>query len=139
MADRWSDYNRTVIAEFRANDGEVGGQLAGLPVVILTTTGAKSGQPREVPLVYDRDGDRLVVIGSKGGAPTDPDWCHNLRAHPRVTVDLASETFRGRAVEVTGKERERLFRAMAAWAPNVGEYQRRNDRRFPVFVIERAV
>lgn len=139
MADRWNDYNRTVVAEFRANGGRVGGQLQGLPVLVLTTMGARSGLPREVPLVHHRDGDRLVVVGSKGGAPTDPDWCRNLRANPGVTVELADERFRATATEATGEERDRLFAAMASWAPNLDEYQRANLRTFPVFVIERAV
>jgi deazaflavin-dependent oxidoreductase (nitroreductase family) len=105
MAD-WNDFNNQLIAEFRANGGVVGGQFAGTPLLILTTTGARSGQPRLAPLAFDRDGDVLVIIASKGGAPTNPDWYHNIKANPEVTVEVGTETYQAVATEVTGNERE---------------------------------
>src|SRR3954453_11725132 len=94
--DKRTDYNafnRQLIEEFRANGGKVGGMFAGAPLLLLTTTGAKSGQARVAPLAYTTDNDRLVVIASKGGAPTHPDWFHNVRANPEVTVEVGTETF----------------------------------------------
>src|ERR671927_20150 len=108
MAD-WNAFNRSLIAEYRATGGQVTGQFAGAPLLLLTTTGARSGQPRTTPLAYTVDGDRLVVIASKGGAPTHPDWYHNLRAQPEVTVELGTETFPARATIPQGAERQRLF------------------------------
>jgi len=116
----------------------VGGMFEGAPLAILTMTGAKSGQPREIPIVMDHDGDRIVVIASKGGAPANPDWYHNLVANPEVTVELGTETYRGRATEETGAERDRLYAQVAAKMPNFAEYQRNTDRVIPVFTIERA-
>ena len=131
-------FNEKLIAEFRTNDGKVGGMFEGAPLAILTMTGAKSGQPREIPIVMDHDGDRIVVIASKGGAPANPDWYHNLAANPEVTVELGTETYRGRATEETGAERDRLYAQVAAKMPNFAEYQRNTDRVIPVFTIERA-
>jgi len=92
-----NDFNQQVIAEFRANDGKVGGPFAGSPMLLLTTTGAKSGQSRTTPLVYSTDGDRIVIIASKAGGPTNPDWYHNLVAHPTATVEMGTEKFQARA------------------------------------------
>ena len=138
MADSDKSFNQRLIEEFRANDGKVGGQFEGRPLLILTTTGAKSGLPREIPLVHDRDGERLVVIASKGGAPTNPDWYHNVVANPDVTVELPGESFQGTAVPATGEERDRLFGLMAQKMPGFADYQRTVDRTIPVVVIERA-
>ena len=93
----YNDFNRQLIEEFRANGGKVSGMFAGAPLLLLTTTGAKSGQPRVAPLAYTTDNGRLVVIASKGGAPTHPDWFHNVRANPEVTVEVGTETFPARA------------------------------------------
>jgi len=138
MADDMNDFNRKLIQEFRANGGKVGGQFASSPLAVFTMTGAKSGRPREIPLVYTTDGDRLVVIASKGGAPTNPDWYHNLVANPEVKVELPGETYQGRAVEQTGEERDRLYDQQAAQMPFFAEYQRGTDRKIPLFTIERA-
>ncbi|HET7092772.1 MAG TPA: nitroreductase/quinone reductase family protein, partial [Thermomicrobiales bacterium] len=98
-------FNQDLIDQFRANGGEiVRGMFKGAPLLLLTTTGAKSGQPRTTPLAYTRDGDRLVVIASKGGAPTNPDWYHNLVANPTATVEVGTETFPVRAQIPTGAE-----------------------------------
>src|SRR3954467_9148733 len=112
-----NDFNQNLINEFRANNGEVTGTFAGRPVVLLTTTGAKSGQQRTTPLVYTKDGDNLVIIASKGGAPTNPAWYHNVVANPTVTVELPGETFQARARVAEGAERERLYNAQAALMP----------------------
>jgi len=132
-----SDFNQGVIDEFRANGGKVGGPFAGRPMVLLHTTGAKTGQPRVSPLVYTTDGDRLVVIASKGGAPTHPAWYHNLVANPDVTLEVGTETFPARASVATGPERERLFEAQAALMPGFADYQRKTTRVLPVVTFER--
>lgn len=127
-----------LISDFRAQGGQVtSGPFAGRPVLLLTTTGAKSGQPRLAPLVYSRDGDDYVIVASKGGAPTHPGWYHNLLAHPVVTVELGGETFEARARVTEGAERDRLFAERVASSPNFGDYQRRTSRVIPVVVLER--
>lgn len=130
-------FNENLIAEYRATGGEVTGQFADAPLLLLTTTGARSGQPRTSPVVYTTDGDRIVVIASKGGAPTDPDWYRNLVAHPEVTVELGGERFRARASVAEGEERERLYDQQAAQMPNFAEYQKMTDRSIPVVLLER--
>ncbi|MEI8333853.1 MAG: nitroreductase family deazaflavin-dependent oxidoreductase [Chloroflexota bacterium] len=128
----------TLITGFRANGGQVtGGPFAGRPVLLLTTTGAKSGQPRLAPLVYSRDGDRYVIMASKGGAPDHPAWYHNLLVHPVVTVEVGGETFEARASVTEGAERDRLFAERAAASPTYAEYQQRTTRVIPVVVLER--
>jgi deazaflavin-dependent oxidoreductase (nitroreductase family) len=134
----YNQFNRKLIAEYRANGGKVSGIFAGAPLLLLTTTGAKSGQPRVSPLVYTTDNGRWVVIASKGGAPTHPDWFHNLRANPEVTVEVGTETLPARATVVEGVERKRLFDQMAAKMPNFAEYQRNTTRQLPVIVLERG-
>jgi deazaflavin-dependent oxidoreductase (nitroreductase family) len=137
MSSNPNDFNRQVIEEFRANGGKVGGPFAGSPMLLLTTTGAKSGQPRTTPLVYTTDGDRIVVIASKGGAPTNPDWYRNLVANPVATVERGGETFQVRAVITEGEERQRLFDQQAALMPGFAEYQKKTTRQIPVVVLER--
>ena len=133
-----SDFNTQVIEEFRANGGKVGGMFEGAPMLLLTTTGAKSGQPRIAPLVYTTDGDRIVIIASKGGAPTNPDWYHNIAAHPDVTVEVGTETFPARAEITPEPERTRLFDAQAAIMPGFRDYQNNTSRVIPVVTISRA-
>jgi deazaflavin-dependent oxidoreductase (nitroreductase family) len=137
-APDYNAFNRQVIEEFRANGGKVGGMFAGAPMLLLTTTGAKSGQARVSPMVYTTDNDRMVIIASKGGAPSHPDWFHNLRANPEVTVEVGTETFPARATVPEGAERQGLFDQMAAQMPNFAEYQRNTTRQLPVVVLERA-
>ena len=134
----YNAFNRKLIEEFRGNGGKGTGMFAGAPLLLLTTTGARSGQPRVVPLVYSTDNGHLVVIASKGGAPTHPDWFYNLRANPEVTVEVGTESFPARAMITTGAERQRLFDQMAARMPNFAEYQRNTVRQLPVIVLERA-
>jgi len=131
-------FNQALIDEFRANHGHVTGPFAGAPLVLLTVTGAKSGKQRTIPLVHTTEGDSVVVIASKGGSPTSPDWYHNLVAHPEVKVELANESFEGRARVAEEPERERLFRAQAALMPNFSEYEKATTRKIPVVVIDRT-
>jgi deazaflavin-dependent oxidoreductase (nitroreductase family) len=133
-----NDWNQKVIEEFRANGGKVGGQFAGAPLLLLTTIGAKSGRRNTTPVMYLADGDRLHVFASKGGAPTHPAWYHNLIAHPTVTVEVGSETFEARAVEVTGAERDRLYSRQAQVYPGFAEYAAKTTRQIPVVALERA-
>jgi len=134
----YNEFNRKLIEEYRANGGKVSGMFAGAPLLLLTTTGARSGQPRVAPLAYTTDNDRLVVMASKGGAPTHPDWFYNVRSNPDVTVELGAETFPARATILQGAERQRLFDQMAAQMPNFAEYQRNTTRQIPVIVLERV-
>lgn len=133
-----NEWNRAIIAEFRANGGKVGGQFEGVPLLLLHNTGAKSGQLRINPLAYGTDGDRLVVIASKGGAPTNPDWYYNVAAHPEVTVEVGTEQFEARATVAEEPERTRLFEQIAAQMPGFAEYQRNTTRIIPVVVITRT-
>ncbi len=132
-----NEVNRRVIAEFRENGGKVGGMFEGAPLLLLHTVGARSGQARIYPLAYTTDGERLVVIASKGGAPTNPDWYHNLIANPAATVEVGEETYPVRATLAEGPERDRLYDQMSEQMPNFAEYQRNTTRRIPVFVLER--
>ena len=136
MADP-NDFNQSIIDEFRANGGKVGGPFEGAPMLLLTTTGAKSGQPRTAPLVYLADGDRHVVFASKAGAPTNPDWYHNLVAHSQVSVEVGSERFDADANVLTGEERDRLFAQQAERMPGFREYQDKTSRVIPVVALKR--
>jgi deazaflavin-dependent oxidoreductase (nitroreductase family) len=133
-----SDWNSNVIAEFRANAGKVGGMFAGAPLLLLHTTGAKTGQERVNPLMYLPDGDRMAIFASKGGAPAHPHWYLNLKANPSVTVEVGEETFAATAIEVTGEERDELYARQAAAYPQFAEYQKDNPRLIPVVLLERA-
>ncbi|GAA3663914.1 nitroreductase family deazaflavin-dependent oxidoreductase [Nonomuraea antimicrobica] len=134
-----SDFNQKVIGEFRANEGRVGGILQGSPIVLLTTTGARSGRSITTPLVYLPDGDRQVIIASNGGADTHPAWYHNLRATPEATVEIGTETFGVRAEFVDGDERDRLYARMVAQAPQFADYEAKTTRRIPVVALLRTV
>src|SRR5262249_20222200 len=132
-----NQFNQRVIEEFRANTGKVGGPWEGAHLLLLTTTGAKSGQRRTFPLAYLPDGDRLVVFATKGGSPTNPAWSHNLAAPPEVTVEAGGEPFDATAVEVKGEERDRLYAQQAAIRPTFAEYEKRTTRKIPVIALER--
>jgi deazaflavin-dependent oxidoreductase (nitroreductase family) len=135
MASSRTDFNAQIIEEFRANQGRVGGSFEEVPLLLLHHTGAKSGQRRINPLAYQRDGERYVVFASKGGAPTNPDWYHNLKAHPEATIEVGSDTIGVLASEASGEERERLFRAQVARVPQFGDYETRTQRVIPVIVL----
>ena len=133
-----NDWNKQVIEEFHANGGKVGGPFAGGTLLLLHTIGAKSNQLRINPLVYTTDGEKLVIVASKAGAPTNPDWYYNLLAHPDVTVEVGTEQFPVKATVLTeGEERERLYKKMVAQSPGFAEYQQKTTRVIPVVVLER--
>ena len=132
-----NEFNTKLIDEFRANGGAVGGPFASAPLVLITHTGAKSGTRRTSPLVFSRDGERLVIIASKGGAPTHPHWYLNMVANPSVTVELPGDTFEASVTQVEGDERARLFATQAEMMPQFSEYAAKADREIPVLVLER--
>jgi deazaflavin-dependent oxidoreductase (nitroreductase family) len=132
-----NDWNAQIIEEFRANHGKVGGMFEGATLLLLTTTGAKSGRRRTNPLGYMPDGNRLLIFASKSGAPTNPDWYSNLIAHPTVTVEVGDEEFTATATVITGEERDRLFAQQAARVPQFGEYQEQTSRVIPVIALQR--
>ena len=136
MADR-NDWNHGIIEEFRANGGKVGGVWEGRRLLLLTTTGAKSGQRHTTPVTYLPDGDRLLIFGSKAGMPTHPDWYHNLVANPDVTVEVGAEKYDAAATVLTGEERDRLFARQVQVAPAFGEYQTKTTRIIPVIALTR--
>lgn len=135
----FNEWNKAIIAEFRANEGRVGGQFEGTPIVLLSTTGAKSGKTRVNPLVAAVRDDDLHVFASMGGAPRNPDWYHNLVANPSVTVEYGTETFEATAVEVKGAERDAIWAEHAAKFPNFAEYaeQTKGIRTIPVIELRR--
>jgi deazaflavin-dependent oxidoreductase (nitroreductase family) len=137
VSTSYSDFNKNLIADLRANQGQAtSGPFRGGSVLILTTTGAKSGETRENPLAYTRTGDDYVVIASKGGAPTHPAWFHNLLANPKVKVEVLGETIPVRARVADGEEHQRLYDAQAAVMPGFADYQRKTTRKIPVVVLE---
>lgn len=138
MSDQqWLALNGDVIEEFRANGGRCGGRWEGNPMVLLTTTGARSGQPRTSPLTYTTDGDALVLVASRAGDDRHPDWFHNLVANPEVVIELGTERFEATARVAEGPERTRLLDARIAEMPRFGEYTELTERTIPVVVVER--
>jgi deazaflavin-dependent oxidoreductase (nitroreductase family) len=133
-----ADFNQQIIDEFHANKGLVGGMFDGMPLLLMHTTGAKSGQTRTIPVVYTKDGDNFVVIASKGGADTNPDWYHNLVAHPDVKIEVGTDTFDAHATEAKDSERERLYAQQADLYPQFNDYKSKTSRTIPVFVLKRA-
>ncbi|WP_280234901.1 nitroreductase family deazaflavin-dependent oxidoreductase [Nocardia cyriacigeorgica] len=134
-----SDFNTDVIRQFRANGGRVGGIFEGRTnMVLITTTGAKSGRQITTPLVYVPDDDRIVLIASNGGADRHPAWYHNLKANPTVTVELGTESYEATAEVLTGTEADDLFDRMVAIAPDFAEYRAKTSRRIPVVAVNRA-
>lgn len=131
-----NDWNRGTIDAFRANHGQVGGSWEGRPLLLLSTTGAKSGQLRTTPVMYLSEGDRIFVFASKGGAPTNPDWYLNLVAHPDVTVELGDLIYHAVAITVTGGERDQIYTRWAEKYPQYREYQEKTSRSIPVIELE---
>jgi len=131
------DWNKQVIEEFRANGGKVGGMFEGRTLLLLHTVGAKSQQPRVNPVACVKDSDRLVVIASKGGAPTNPDWYYNLVANPSASVEVGTEQFKVRATVAEEPERTRLYQQMVAVMPGFAEYEQKTTRKIPVIVLTR--
>jgi deazaflavin-dependent oxidoreductase (nitroreductase family) len=133
-----NDRNLGIIQEFRTNAGKVGGPFAGRTLLLLHTIGAKSGQARINPVACVNDSDRLVIIASKGGAPTNPDWYYNLLANPLVTVETGSEQFQARATVAKEPERTRLYARMVAMMPGFADYERKTTRLIPVIILTRV-
>ncbi|HZB73042.1 MAG TPA: nitroreductase family deazaflavin-dependent oxidoreductase [Acidimicrobiales bacterium] len=132
-----NDFNRKIIEEFRANEGRVGGPFEGAPMLLLHTTGARSGAERVSPVVYHPDDGRWVVFASKGGAPTNPDWFHNLRAHPDATIEVGTDEVPVVARAAEGDERERLWSRQKERMPGFADYERKTTREIPVVILER--
>ena len=130
-----SDYNQQIIEEFRANGGEVGGNFAGAPLLLLHSVGAKSGQERVNPMMYLADGDRYLVFASKAGAPTNPDWYYNLKANPRAIIEVGQHTLQVEAVDLEGEERTRMYDKQAELYSGFATYQENTDRVIPVVAL----
>ncbi|MFC3997343.1 nitroreductase/quinone reductase family protein [Nocardiopsis sediminis] len=138
MPDSFNEFQQSVIEEFRANGGKVGGPFDGADLLLLTTTGAKSGSEHTTPLGFVREGGRLLVVGSAGGSDRHPAWYHNLLAHPMVRVEIGTETFGAVAVPAQGEERDRLFAHVVREAPGYAGYQEQTTRVIPVVVLDRS-
>jgi len=132
-----SDWNKQIIEEFRANDGKVGGIFANNTLLLLHTTGAKSGQERVNPLVTFEDGDRLVVAASKGGAPSNPDWYYNVAANPLVSVEYGTEAFQAQATITSEPERTELYGKLANKFAGFAEYTEKTTRVIPILTLSR--
>ncbi|MET7949278.1 nitroreductase family deazaflavin-dependent oxidoreductase [Micromonospora sp. NPDC005324] len=133
-----SDFNDKIIAEFRANGGQVGGQFAGAPLLLLHTLGAKSGQPRVNPMMYQEVDGGYAVFASKGGAPTNPDWYYNLLAHPKIHAEIGTDKIELVARVAVGDERERIWSPLKVAYPGFADYERKTTREIPVVVLEPA-
>jgi deazaflavin-dependent oxidoreductase (nitroreductase family) len=129
------DFNAGVIEEFRANGGKAGGIFEGKPLLLVHNVGAKSGRQFVTPLVYLADGDRYAIFASKGGAPNNPGWYHNLKAGPNVSIEVGTETLAAVAEEATGEERDRLYAIQEEQQPQFAEYAQKTDRKIPVIVL----
>lgn len=133
-----NDFNAQIIAEFRANHGVVGGPFEGAPLLLLHSTGAKSGQERVSPVMFLADGERWLVFASKAGAPDNPDWYHNLLANPEASIEVGDDTVAVVATELTGDERTEKYAKQAALFPGFAEYQAKTTRVIPVVALARA-
>ena len=133
-----NDWNSKIIEEFRANEGKVGGQFQGAPMLLLHTTGAKTGQERVNPVVYQQVPGGYAVFASKGGAPDNPDWYHNLLAHPRVSAEIGTQTAEFAARVTEGEEREQIWTAQKAAYPGFADYEAKTSRQIPVVILEPA-
>lgn len=131
------EHNRQLIEDFRANRTQVGGPFEGRPLLLLTTTGARSGERRTTPMMYIPDGERLLVVASNAGAPAHPDWYYNLAAHPHVTVEVGTQTFNAIATVTEGEERQRLWTRIVELYPFFTEHQAKITRQIPVIVLSR--
>ena len=131
-----TDWNSKIIEEFRANDGKVGGPFEGAPVLLLHTVGAKTGQQRVNPVMYQAVPDGYAVFATKGGAPDNPDWYHNVLAHPRVTAEIGTRTVELQARVAEGDEREKIWAAQKAAYPGFADYEQKTTRQIPVIILE---
>jgi deazaflavin-dependent oxidoreductase (nitroreductase family) len=130
------DFNTKIIEEFRSNDGKVGGPFEGAPLLLLHTKGAKSGQTRISPMMYSEEGDRIFVFASKAGAPTNPDWYHNLVANPDASIEVGTETKEVTATVLDRTERDRVYAEQAQNYPQFSEYESKTDRVIPVVALD---
>lgn len=135
MSTSMADFNQQIIDEFRANEGRVGGMFENMPLLLVHHTGARTGQARVNPVAYLRDGDSYAIFASKAGAPTSPDWYHNLKANPSAKIEVGTETIPVHVSEATGEERDRLFDEQKRLRPQFAEYEQKTDRVIPVLVL----
>ncbi len=134
-----NDWNKKIIEEFRANGGKVGGPFEGAPMILVHHTGARTGTERVTPLVtFPEDDGRYVIVASKAGAPTNPDWYHNLKAHPRTSVEVGTETFPVEVVELEGDERESVWTRVKEASPGFAEYEKKTTRTIPLLRLVRV-
>jgi deazaflavin-dependent oxidoreductase (nitroreductase family) len=131
-----TDFNRSIIEEFRTSGGELGGNFAGAPMLLLHSTGARSGQERVNPMMYQEVGDHYAVFASKAGWPTNPDWFHNLLVHPAASIEIGSETKKVRARVASGAERDTIWTTQKERYPGFAEYEAKTDREIPVVILE---
>ena len=135
----WKEMNEAIIKEFRENGGKVGGYFEGAPLLLLTTTGARTGKSRITPLMYLADEENLAIFASKGGSPENPDWYHNLLANPIAVVEVGEERFQARAEIAEGGKLDRLYSKQASIYPQFAEYQENTTRaKIPVVVLRRS-
>jgi len=137
-AETMKAFNNSIVDEFRANGGKVGGPFEGATLLLLTTTGAKSGQPRLAPLAYLTIDGKTIIIGSKAGADTNPDWVHNLRATPRARIEVGTDAYDVTARELPPEERDEMYPKVVELAPGFGDYQAKTNRVIPLFELQRS-
>ncbi|MBE1546355.1 deazaflavin-dependent oxidoreductase (nitroreductase family) [Mycobacterium sp. OAS707] len=137
-AETMKAFNKNIVDEFRANGGKVGGPFEGATLLLLTTTGAKSGQPRLAPLAYLTIDDKMIIVGSKAGADTNPDWVHNVRANPRAHIEVGTDAYDVTVRELPSEERDATYPKVVELAPGFGEYQAKTSRVIPLFELQRA-
>jgi deazaflavin-dependent oxidoreductase (nitroreductase family) len=137
-AETMKAFNKSIVDEFHANGGKVGGPFEGATLLLLTTTGAKSGQPRLAPLAYLTIDGTMIIIGSKAGADTNPDWVHNLRANSRAHIEVGTDAYDVVARELPPQERDEMYPKVVALAPGFGDYQAKTSRVIPLFELQRA-
>ena len=137
-AETMKAFNKSIVDEFRSNDGIVGGPFEGATLLLLTSTGAKSGEPRLAPLAYLTIDGKIIIIGSKAGADTNPDWVHNLRANPQAHIEIGTDAYDVTARELPSEERDETYPKVVALAPGFGEYQAKTSRIIPLFELRRV-
>jgi deazaflavin-dependent oxidoreductase (nitroreductase family) len=137
-AETMKAFNKNIVDEFRANGGKVGGPFEGATLLLLTTTGAKSGQPRLAPLAYLTIDQKMIIVGSKAGADTNPDWVHNVRANPRAHIEVGTDAYDVTVRELPSEERDATYPKVVELAPGFGEYQAKTSRVIPLFELQRV-
>jgi deazaflavin-dependent oxidoreductase (nitroreductase family) len=138
QAPDFNAFNKNIVDEFRAKGGKVGGPFEGMTLLLLTSTGAKSGQPRLAPLAYLTIDGKMIIIGSKAGADTNPDWVHNLRANPQARIEVGTDAYDVTARELPPEERDETYPKVVALAPGFGDYQSKTSRVIPLFELQKA-